>query len=97
MINQIKDILASETFIKQRKEEFTLSLEKELRRLENKINEETNEQELQPTIERKRISAESLINRSYEIDSEEDIDKLLKEIKEKLLIELNKNNNLTVR
>ena len=95
--NQLKDILASETFIKQRKEEFSLSLEKELQRLENINNEQAQESINEPKIIRKRINADSLFNKTYEIDSEEDIDKLLKEIREKLINELNNNKNLTVR
>ena len=94
--NQLKDILASETFIKQRKEEFSINVEKELARLEM-INNPSQEIIEQPKIERKRISADSLISRTYEIDTEEDIDKLLKEIKEKLLKELNNNSNLSIR
>lgn len=94
--NQLKDILASETFIKQRKEEFSINVEKELARLEM-INNPSQEIIEHPKIERKRISADSLISRTYEIDTEEDIDKLLKEIKEKLLKELNNNSNLSIR
>lgn len=92
--NQLKDILASETFIKQRKEEFSIALDKELIRLENEIKKE---EEIITRVERKKISTDSLINRTYEIDSEKDIDVLLKDIKERLLKELEKNNNLTIR
>lgn len=94
--NQLKDILASETFIKQRKEEFSLSLENELIRLEN-LNNQQKDEVIIPKVERKRISAESLFNKTYEIDSEEDINVLLNELKEKLLKELKDNNNLTIR
>ena len=37
------------------------------------------------------------MNRSYEINSKEDIDKYVKELKEKLLKEFEKNKNLTIR
>ena len=37
------------------------------------------------------------MNRSYEINSKEDIDKYVEELKEKLLKEFEKNNNLTIR
>ena len=38
-----------------------------------------------------------LMNRSYEINSKEDIDKYIEELKEKLIKEFEKNNNLTIR
>ena len=37
------------------------------------------------------------MNRSYEINSREDIDRYVEELKEKLLKEFDKNNNLTIR
>jgi hypothetical protein len=37
------------------------------------------------------------MNRSYEINSKEDIDKYVAELKEKLLKEFEENNNLTIR
>ena len=37
------------------------------------------------------------MNHSYEINSKEDIDKYVEELKEKLLKEFEKNNNLTIR
>ena len=92
--NQLKDILASETFIKQRKEEFSIALEKELIRL---ANETKKDEATIVRVERKKISSDSLINRTYEIDSEDDINILLSEIKEKLLKELKDNKNLTIR
>lgn len=95
--NQLKDILASETFIKQIKEEFSLNLEHEIMKNNIQDNEKTSQIVEQPIIERKRISVESLFNKTYEINSESDIDILLNDIKEKLLKELNDNNNLTIR
>lgn len=95
--NQLKDILASETFIKQRKEEFSLALENELSKLENDIAEASVKSTEQFKIERKRISSESLFNKTYEINSEEDIDILLADIRKKLLKELSDNNNLSIR
>lgn len=95
--NQLKDILASETFIKQRKEEFSLSLEQELQRIENINSEKEPESINEPKIIRKRINSDSLFNRTYEIDSEEDIENLLSEIRSKLIKELADNSNLTIR
>lgn len=95
--NQLKDILASETFIKQRKEEFSLNLERELIRIENINNDKVEVNQNEPKVTRKRISAESLFNKTYEIDNESDIDLLLKDIREKLMKELDNNNNLTIR
>jgi len=37
------------------------------------------------------------MNRSYEINSREDIDRYVEELKAKLLKEFDKNNNLTIR
>ncbi len=37
------------------------------------------------------------MNRSYEINSREDIDRYVEELKSKLLKEFDKNNNLTIR
>ena len=37
------------------------------------------------------------MNRSYEINSREDIDRYVEELKEKLLKEFDRNNNLTIR
>ena len=95
--NQLKDILASETFIKQRKEEFSLNLERELIRIENINNDKVEVNQNEAKVTRKRISAESLFNKTYEIDNESDIDLLLKDIREKLMKELDNNNNLTIR
>ena len=38
-----------------------------------------------------------LMNRTYEINSREDIDKYIEELKTKLLKEFDENNNITIR
>ena len=38
-----------------------------------------------------------LMNRSYEINSKEDIDKYIEELRKKLMKELEENNNLTIK
>ena len=48
-------------------------------------------------VKRTIIRTDSLMNRSYEINSKEDIDKYVNELKEKILKEFEKNNNLTIR
>ena len=48
-------------------------------------------------VRRTIIRTDSLMNRSYEINSREDIDKYVEELKEKLIKEFEKNNNLTIR
>ena len=48
-------------------------------------------------VKRTIIRTDSLMNRSYEINSKEDIDKYVEELKNKLLKEFEKNNNLTIR
>ena len=53
--------------------------------------------EKEPKVVRKIVKADTLLNRSYEINSEEDIDKYIDDLKSKLLIELKENKNLTIR
>ncbi len=48
-------------------------------------------------VKRTIIRTDSLMNHSYEINSKEDIDKYIEELKDKLLKEFEKNNNLTIR
>ena len=65
-----------------------------------KIIEETGkepEEEKVVIVPRKVIRTDVLMNRSYEINSREDIDRYVEELKEKLLKEFDKNNNLTIR
>ena len=65
-----------------------------------KIIEETGkepEEEKVVIVPRKVIRTDVLMNRSYEINSREDIDRYVEELKAKLLKEFDKNNNLTIR
>ena len=48
-------------------------------------------------VKRTIIRTDSLMNHSYEINSREDIDRYVEELKEKLIKEFEKNNNLTIR
>ncbi len=88
-----KDIFAQKTRLEQLRENFINSLEK-------KKNEANNDEEKALEINkksRKTIRTDLLMNRSYEINSREDIDKYIEELKEKLLKEFEKNNNLTIK
>ena len=88
--NELKDILANDTFVTQLKDQFDESLDKAKMA---KVPE--NEQE--KVIPRKNVKLESLMTKSYEINNENDLDVLLKDLKEKLLKELKENNNITIR
>ena len=46
---------------------------------------------------RKIVRTDMLMNRSYEINSKEDIDKYIEELRNKLIKELEENNNLTIK
>lgn len=93
--NELKDIFAQQTRIDQLKDRFinALEYEKSKKNATNEIGEIVEEKIVRRTI----IRTDSLINRSYEINSKEDIDKYVEELKNKLLKEFEKNNNLTIR
>ena len=96
--NELKDIYAQQTRIDQLKDRFINALEYE--KSKAKIIEETGkepEEEKVVIVPRKIIRTDVLMNRSYEINSREDIDRYVEELKEKLLKEFDKNNNLTIR
>ena len=96
--HELKDIYAQETRLGQLKDSFIMALDRkklEMSKLEDGRKDESKENiEVKP---RKIVSTEMLMNRSYEINSKEDIDKYIEELKEKLLKELEENNNLTIR
>ena len=93
--NELRDIYAQKTRITQFKEKFDNALEYEKSK-KDAINEngEIEEEKLKT---RTIVRTENLIRRSYEINSKEDIDKFINELKDKLLKELEKNNNLTIK
>lgn len=93
--NELKDIYAQQTRIDQLKDRFINALEYE----KSKINatDEKGEVVEEKIVKRTIIRTDSLMNRSYEINSKEDIDKYVEELKTKLLKEFEKNNNLTIR
>lgn len=93
--HELKDIYAQQTRIDQLKDRFISALEYEKSR--KQATTETGEVEEEKIVRRTIIRTDSLMNRSYEINSKEDIDKYVEELKEKLIKEFEKNNNLTIR
>lgn len=95
--NELKDIFAQQTRIEQLRDVFINALEREEARLEQqeKTGEEVKPEEI--VITRKSIKINQLMTNSYEINSKEDIDKYIEELKAKLLKEYELNNNLTIR
>ena len=93
--NELKDIYAQQTRVDQLKDRFISALEYE--KSKKQATTETGEVVEEKIIRRTIIRTDSLMNRSYEINSREDIDKYVEELKEKLIKEFEKNNNLTIR
>ena len=93
--NELKDIYAQQTRIDQLKDRFINALEYEKSR--KNATDEKGEVVEEKIVKRTIIRTDSLMNRSYEINSKEDIDKYVEELKTKLLKEFEKNNNLTIR
>ena len=93
--NELKDIYAQETRIKKIEDRFINALEYE--KSKKQATDEQGQVQEEKIIKRTIVRTDSLINRSYEINSKEDIDKYVEELKEKLLKEFEKNNNLTIR
>ena len=94
--NQLKDIFAQQTRIDQLKDRFINALIYE--KMKNNADlEDTAIKEEPKNIKRTIIRTDVLMNHSYEINSKEDIDKYVEELKEKLIKEFEKNNNLTIR
>ena len=92
---ELKDIYAQQTRVDQLKDRFISALEYE--KSKKQATTETGEVVEEKIIRRTIIRTDSLMNRSYEINSREDIDKYVEELKEKLIKEFEKNNNLTIR
>ena len=93
--NELKDIYAQQTRIDQLKDKFITELEYE--KSKKNATDEKGEVVEEKIVKRTIIRTDSLMNRSYEINSKEDIDKYVEELKTKLLKEFEKNNNLTIR
>lgn len=93
--NELKDIYAQQTRVDQLKDKFIIALEDEKSR--KKAIDENGEVVEEKIVRRTIIRTDNLMNRSYEINSIEDIDKYIEELKEKLIKEFEKNNNLTIR
>ena len=93
--HELKDIYAQETRLSQLKDSFIMALDRKKLEMSKPKDDENDEHiEVKP---RKIVSTEMLMNRSYEINSKEDIEKYIEELKEKLLKELEENNNLTIK
>ena len=97
--NELKDIYAQETRLGQMKDSFIIVLEKKKYEMSRPKDENKNISTEEPIIikTRKIIRTDMLMNRSYEINSKEDIDKYIEELREKLMKELEENNNLTIK
>lgn len=96
--HELKDIYAQETRLGQLKDSFIMALDRKKLEMSKPKDEENSEHEEPVAIKpRKIVSTEMLMNRSYEINSKEDIDKYIDELRKKLLKELEENNNLTIR
>lgn len=95
--NELKDIYAQETRLGQMKDSFIIALEKKKYEMSKPKDENINTEEPIIIKTRKIIRTDMLMNRSYEINSKEDIDKYLEELRKKLMKELEENNNLTIK
>ena len=96
--NELQIIYAKAKYIEDLKEEFIEKLDEEIKKIElNNIKESSSDEKISNIIKRKNIKIDSLLNKSYEINNEEDIDKYLAELKTKLMEELKNNNNITIR
>lgn len=95
--NELKDIYAQETRLGQMKDSFIIALDK--KKYEMSKPKDNNTQSDEPVIikTRKIVRTDMLMNRSYEINSKEDIDKYIEELRNKLIKELEENNNLTIK
>ena len=93
--NELKDIFAQQTRVDQLKDRFINALEYEKSK-QNATDEEGKVVE-EKIVKRTIVRTDSLMNHSYEINSKEDIDNYVEELKEKLLKEFEKNKNLTIR
>ena len=95
--NELKDIYAQDTRLRQVKDSFIIALEKKKNEINNPKTEDSSEEPIIEVKPRKFIRTDMLMNRSYEINSKEDIDKYIEELRNKLIKELEENNNLTIK
>ena len=92
--NELKEIFAQETRVGQIKEEFFADLEIEKQKvLAENLPEGTSVQ----IKVRKTIKVDQIMNQSFEINNEEDIEKYLLELKVKLKKELEENEKIIIR
>lgn len=96
--NELKDIYAQQTRVDQLKDRFINALEKEKAK-QKEVPTENGQEEVKerPVIQRTIIRTDVLMNRSYEINSKEDIDRYVEELRNKLIKEFEQNNNITIR
>lgn len=95
--NELKDIYAQETRLGQMKDSFIIALDKKKYEMSNPKDDNTKSDEPVMARTRKIVRTDMLMNRSYEINSKEDIDKYIEELRNKLMKELEENNNLTIK
>ena len=95
--NELKDIYAQETRLGQMKDSFIIALEKKKYEMSKPKDDNTKSDEPVIIKTRKIVRTEMLMNRSYEINSKEDIDKYIEELRNKVMKELEENNNLTIK
>ena len=95
--NELKDIYAQETRLGQMKDSFIIALDKKKYQMSKPKDDNTKSDEPVMAKTRKIVRTDMLMNRSYEINTKEDIDKYIKELRDKLLKELEEYNNLTIK
>lgn len=97
--NELKDIYAQETRLLQMKDAFIIALDQKKYKLEEHKYEDLADTQEEQTMARPRkiVRTDMLMNRSYEINSKEDIEKYIQELKSKLLKELDENSNLIIK
>ena len=95
--NELKDIYAQETRLGQMKDSFIIALDKKKYEMSKPKDDNTKSDETVIIKIRKIVRTDMLMNRSYEINSKEDIDKYIEELRNKLMKELEENNNLTIK
>lgn len=95
--NELKDIYAQETRLGQMKDSFIITLDKKKYEMSKPKDDNTKSDEPVIIKTRKIVRTDMLMNRSYEINSKEDIDKYIEELRNRLMKELEKNSNLTIK
>lgn len=95
--NELKDIYAQETRLGQMKDSFIIALDKKKYEMSKPKDDNTKSDEPVIIKTRKIVRTDMLMNRSYEINSKEDIDNYIEELRNKLMKELEENSNLTIK